>query len=67
MRITGGGGGANAWRKVEGVIGTKRISRKRKGNVLSSFVTPAFTNALVTVALTNTQQKVMDCEKKLVK
>ena len=33
MRITAG---ANAWRNVEEVMGDRRISRKRKGNVLSS-------------------------------
>ena len=33
MRITAG---ANAWRKVEGVMGDRRIARKPKGSVLSS-------------------------------
>ena len=33
MRITAR---ANAWRKVEGQVGDRRISRKRKGNMLSS-------------------------------
>ena len=61
MRITAG---ANAWRKVEGVIGDRRISRKRKGNVLNSCVTPAYINALETMALTEKQQeKVQVCEK----
>ena len=36
MRITAG---ANAWRKVEGVMGDRRISRKHTGNVLSSCIT----------------------------
>ena len=45
--------GANAWRKVEGMVGDRRISRKRKGNVLSSCVTPA---------LTEKQQKVQICK-----
>ena len=40
MRITAV---ANACRKVEGVIGDRRISRKRKINVRSSCVTPACT------------------------
>ena len=48
MRISAG---ANAWRKVEEVMGDRRISRKRKGNVLSACVTPAHMNALETVAL----------------
>ena len=33
---------ANAWRKVERVMGDTRISRKRRTNVLSSCVTPAY-------------------------
>ena len=31
MRIIAG---ANAWREIDGEMGDKRISRKRKGNVL---------------------------------
>ena len=38
MRVTAG---ANAWMNVEGVVGDRRISRKGKGNVLSSCVTGA--------------------------
>ena len=49
--------GANAWRKVDGVMGDRRVSRKRKGNVLSSCVTPAHMNALETMALTEKQQE----------
>ena len=61
MRITAG---TNAWRKVDGVMGDRRISRKRKGNVLSSCVTPACVNALETIALTEKQkEKVQVCEK----
>ena len=45
MRITGGGG-ANAWWKVERVMGDRCISRKCKGNVLSSCVISAYTNAV---------------------
>ena len=45
-------------------MGDRRISRKRKGNVLSSCVTPAYTNALETMALTEKQQKVQDCDLK---
>ena len=48
---------ANAWRKVEGVMGDRRISRKLTGNVLSSCVTPAYTNGLETMALTEKQQE----------
>ena len=48
---------ANAWRKVEGVMGDRRISRKRNGNVLSSCVTPVHINALETMALTEKQQE----------
>ena len=43
--------------KVDGVMGDKRISRKRKGNVLSSYVTPAYMNGLETMALSEKQQK----------
>ena len=32
--------GASAWRKVEGVMGDRHISRRLKGKVLSSCVTP---------------------------
>ena len=42
MRITAA---AKAWRKVEGVVGDRRISCKRKGYVLSSCVTPACMNS----------------------
>ena len=48
--------GANVWNKVERVMGDRRISCKRKGNVLSSCVTPAFMNALETMA-TNLKNK----------
>ena len=61
QRITAG---ANVWRKVKGVMGDRRLSRKHTGNVLSSCVTPAYTNALETMALTEKQQeKVQVCEK----
>ena len=33
---------ANAWRKVEGVMGDKRISQKLKGDMLSSCIIPAY-------------------------
>ena len=38
-RITAG---ANAWRKVDGVMGGRRLSRKLKGKVLTSSVTRAY-------------------------
>ena len=46
------------------MMGAKRISHKRKGNVLSSCVTPAYMNALQTTALTEKQQEeIQICEK----
>ena len=59
MRITAG---AFAWRKVGGVMGDRRISRKRKGHMLSWCVTPPYMNALETMAVTEKQQKVQGCE-----
>ena len=38
-------------------------SRTYKGNVLSSFVTPAYMNALETMVPTDKQQKFQVCEK----
>ena len=61
MRITAE---ANAWRKVEGVMGDRRISCKRKGNVLSSYVTSANMNALETIALTEKQQEKIQVSEK---
>ena len=50
--------------KSRGVMGDIRISRKRKGNMLSSCVTPAYMNGLETMAQTEKQQdKVQVCEK----
>ena len=60
MRITTR---ANAYRKVEEVMVDRRISRKRKGYVLSSCVSPAYMNTLEMMALTEKQQeKVQVCE-----
>ena len=59
MRITAR---ANARRKVEGVMGDKRISRKRKENVLRSDM-----NAQETMALTDKQRKIQVCENNLVR
>ena len=38
--------GANAWRKVEGVMLDRKISKKLKGKVLRTCVTPACLYAL---------------------
>ena len=54
MTITAG---TNAWKKVKGVMGDRRISRKHKRNLLSSCVTSAYMNALEEMALTEKQQK----------
>ena len=32
--------GANVWRAVEGVLADRRISKRLKGKVMSTFVTP---------------------------
>ena len=54
---------ANAWRKVEGVMGDKRISRKLKGNMLSSCVIPAYLYGIETMAmLAKQQEKLKVCE-----
>ena len=54
--------GANAWRKVEGVMLDRKISKKLKGKVLRTCVTPACLYDLETVALTEQQQKLQVCE-----
>ena len=55
--------GANAWRKVEGVMLDRKISKKLKGKVLRMCVTPACLYGLETVALTEQQQqKLQVCE-----
>ena len=55
--------GANAWRKVEGVMLDRKISKKVKGKVLRTCVTPACLYGLETVALTEQQQqKLQVCE-----
>ena len=64
MRITAG---LITWRKVEGVMGDRRISGKSKGNVLRSCVTPAYKNALETKALTEKQQKIQVTKNNLVR
>ena len=46
------------------MVGDRRTSRKRRGNVLSSCVTPAYMNALETMTLTEKQhEKVQVCKK----
>ena len=55
--------GANAWRKVEGVMLDRTISKKLKGKVLRTCATPACMCGLETVALTEQQQqKLQVCE-----
>ena len=55
--------GANAWRKVEGVMLDRKISKKLKWKVLRTYVTPACLYGLETVALTEEQQqKLQVCE-----
>ena len=55
--------GANAWRKVEGVMLDRKISKKLKGKVLRTCATPACLYGLETVALTEQQQqKLQMCE-----
>ena len=55
--------GANAWRKVEGAMLDRKISKKLKGLVLRTCVTPACLYGLETVALTEQQQqKLQVCE-----
>ena len=46
---------ANAWRNVNGVMRSRRISCQLKGNLLSSCVTPAYMNGLETMELTEKQ------------
>ena len=49
--------GASAWRKVEGVMGDGHISRKQKGNVLSSCITSACLYGQENMVMTEKQQK----------
>ena len=49
--------GANAWRAVEGVMADRRISKRRKGKVMSTCVTPACLYGTETLALTELQQQ----------
>ena len=47
--------GSNAWRAVEGVMADRRISKRPKGKVVSTCVTPACLYGTETVALTELQ------------
>ena len=49
--------GANAWRKVEGVMMVRKISKKCIEKVLNSCVAPASVCGLETVSLTELQQR----------
>ena len=55
--------GANAWRAVEGVMADRRISKRLKGKVMSTCVTPACLYGTETLALTELQQhRLQVCE-----
>ena len=54
--------GANAWRAVEGVMADRRISKRLKGKVMSTRVTPACLYGTETLALTELQQRRQVCE-----
>ena len=55
--------GALAWKNVEGVMADRRISRKLKGKVLATCVTPACLYGLETVPLSREQQgRLQVCE-----
>ena len=55
--------GASAWRNVEGVMVDRKTSRKLKGKVLDSYVVPASTYGLDTLALSELHQhKLQVCE-----
>ena len=50
-------GGANAWRAVEGVMADRRISKRLKGKVMNTCVTPACLHGRETLAMTELQQQ----------
>ena len=55
--------GASAWRKVGRVMGDRHISWKLKGNMLSSYITPAYLYGLEIMTMTEKQQeKLQVCE-----
>ena len=43
--------GANAWRAVDGVMADRRISKRLKGTVMSTCVTPACLYGTETLAM----------------
>ena len=47
---------ASVWRKVEGAMGDRHISRKQKGKVLNSCITSSCIYGLETMAMTDKQQ-----------
>ena len=49
--------GANALRAVEGVMADRRISKRLKGKVVSTCVTPACLYGTETLAMTELQQQ----------
>ena len=55
--------GANAWRAVEEVMADRRISKRLKGKVMSTCVTPACLYGTETLALTELQQQGYKCAK----
>ena len=49
--------GANAWRAVEGVMADRRISKRLKGKVVGTCVTPACLYGTETLAMPELQQQ----------
>ena len=49
--------GANAWRAVEGVMADRRISKRLKGKVVSTCVTPACLCGTETLVMAELQQQ----------
>ena len=58
--------GANTWRAVEEVMADRQISKRLKGKVMSTCVTPATLYGMETVAMTELQQRLQVCENKWV-
>ena len=54
--------GTNAWRAVEGMKTDRRISKRLKGNVMSTCVTPACLLGTETLSMTERQQQRQVCE-----
>ena len=60
--------GANAWRAVKGVMADRRISKRPKGKVVSTCVTPACLYGTETLAMTELQrQRLQVCQKNRVR